>query len=73
MPGDAALVEQARAGIAVLNARYGSEPAAQGGPFCMFHRERRWNEQEARWIGWERKRGKLHELNRWLRARPTRR
>ena len=34
----------------------------------MFHRERRWNEQEGRWIGWERKRGKLHELNRWLRG-----
>ena len=68
LPGDAALVEQARAGIGVLNARYGSEPGAQGGPFCMFHRERRWNEQEERWIGWERKRGKLHELNRWLRG-----
>ncbi len=68
LPGDAALVEQARAGIGVLNARYGSEPGAQDGPFCMFHRERRWNEQEARWIGWERKRGKLHELNRWLRG-----
>jgi len=50
-------VEQARAGIGVLNARYESKPGAQGGPFCMFHRERRWNEQEGRWIGWERKRG----------------
>ena len=68
LPGDAALLEQARAGIGVLNARYGSEPGAQGGPFCMFHRERRWNAQEGRWIGWERKRGKLHELNRWLRG-----
>ena len=68
LPGDAALLEQARAGIDVLNARFGGEPGAQGGPFCLFHRERRWNEQEGRWIGWERKRGKLHELNRWLRG-----
>ena len=68
LPGDAALLEQARAGIGVLNARFGGEPGPGSGPFCLFHRERRWNEQEGRWIGWERKRGKLHELNRWLRG-----
>ena len=38
------------------------------GRFCLFHRQRLWNAQEDRWIGWERKRGKLHELNRWLRG-----
>ena len=27
-----------------------------------------WNASEGRWIGWERKRGKLHELNRLLRG-----
>ena len=27
-----------------------------------------WNESQRRWIGWERKRGKLHELNRLLRG-----
>ena len=27
-----------------------------------------WNEGQGKWIGWERKRGKLHELNRWLRG-----
>jgi cyclic beta-1,2-glucan synthetase len=27
-----------------------------------------WNEGQQRWIGWERKRGKLHELNRLLRG-----
>ena len=68
LPGDAALLEQARAGIGVLNAHYGGDPDAPDGPFCLFHRERRWNEQEGRWIGWERKRGKLHELNLWLRG-----
>ena len=27
--------------------------------FFLFHRERRWNADEQRWMGWERKRGKL--------------
>jgi cyclic beta-1,2-glucan synthetase len=27
-----------------------------------------WNDREGVWMGWERKRGKLHELNRWLRG-----
>ena len=68
MPGDAELLEQQRAGIARLNERYAALEGATEGPFCMFHRERRWNSQESQWIGWERKRGKLHELNRWLRG-----
>jgi cyclic beta-1,2-glucan synthetase len=68
MPGDAALLEQARAGIGGLNTRYGGDTGRDSEPFCIFHRERRWNAQEGRWIGWERKRGKLHELNRWLRG-----
>src|SRR6185295_11832918 len=34
----------------------------------LLHRERRWNPQEQKWMGWERKRGKLAELNRLLRG-----
>jgi cyclic beta-1,2-glucan synthetase len=34
----------------------------------VLHRRRLWNEGEGKWIGWERKRGKLHELNRLLRG-----
>jgi cyclic beta-1,2-glucan synthetase len=64
--GDAALVAAAAAGIARLNLRYG--PAPGGARFLLLHRRRVWNESESRWIGWERKRGKLHELNRLLRA-----
>src|SRR5262249_6400923 len=54
-----------------LNAAHG--PAPGGGPrFLLLHRRRAWNEKEAKWIGWERKRGKLEELNRLLRgARDT--
>ena len=66
LPGDdEGLLDRLRAGIRGLNERYG---AGQEGRFCLFHRERRWNEREGVWMGWERKRGKLHELNRWLRG-----
>ncbi|MGA9850331.1 MAG: glucoamylase family protein, partial [Roseiarcus sp.] len=68
--GDAELVAVARDGIERLNQRYGPAPA--GPRFLLLHRRRVWNESEGRWIGWERKRGKLHELNRLLRgARDT--
>jgi cyclic beta-1,2-glucan synthetase len=36
--------------------------------FYLLHRKRLWNQSEGRWMGWERKRGKLHELNRLLRG-----
>nr|WP_198374723.1 glucoamylase family protein [Roseomonas rubea] len=66
MDGDAALLAAAADGIAELNRRYG--PAPGGDRFLLLHRGRRWNEGEGRWLGWERKRGKLHELNRLLRG-----
>jgi cyclic beta-1,2-glucan synthetase len=64
--GDAELVALAREGIEGLNRRYGPAPA--GPRFLLLHRKRVWNDSERRWIGWERKRGKLHELNRLLRG-----
>src|SRR5262247_1695244 len=66
-PDDDNLLGAARAGIAELNRRHGR---AAGGEarFYLFHRRRLWSESEQRWMGWERKRGKLHELNRLLRG-----
>ena len=64
--GDTALLAAAAAGIAGLNRRHGA--AADGDRFLLLHRRRVWNDGEARWIGWERKRGKLRELNRLLRG-----
>ena len=61
--GDDVLLEAAAQGIAHLNAKY-----APGERFMLFHRRRTWNESQQKWIGWERKRGKLHELNRLLRG-----
>ncbi len=64
--GDDALLAAARDGIAELNRRH--PHAHDGERFLLLHRRRVWNEGERRWIGWERKRGKLAELNRYLRG-----
>jgi len=61
-PSDAALLDQARAGIDALNLKFGSDR------FFLFHRDRQWNVGEHAWIGWERKRGKIEEFNRLLRG-----
>ncbi|MGA7673601.1 MAG: glucoamylase family protein [Rhizomicrobium sp.] len=63
---DDALLEVAAKGIARLNEHYGSAPG--GERFLLLHRRRLWNDGQKQWIGWERKRGKLHELNRLLRG-----
>jgi cyclic beta-1,2-glucan synthetase len=65
---DAALLEDAAKAIARLNVQYG--PAGDSQRFFLLHRRRSWNESESAWMGWERKRGKLHELNRLLRGAP---
>ncbi len=65
MPYDDALLAQAKAGIQALNEKYGK---SADGPFYLFHRTRSWNPSEGYWMGWERKRGKLVELNRLLRG-----
>jgi len=61
-PNDAALVEAARRRVDELNARHGADR------FFFFHRSRQWNARERRWMGAERKRGKLAEFNRLLRG-----
>ncbi|MDQ3349417.1 MAG: hypothetical protein M3545_15795, partial [Acidobacteriota bacterium] len=60
--GEEAILEAAARRIIELNDRHGA------GRFFFLHRERRWNAAEQRWMGWERKRGKLTELNRMLRG-----
>ena len=61
MPSDQPLLTQALAQVALLNAAY---PPAEGGAprFLVIHRGRRWCSTEGKWIGWERKRGKLEAL-----------
>lgn len=54
---DEPLLEAMTRCIEALNERHGGER------FFLFHRERKWSASEQKFIGWERKRGKLEELN----------
>jgi len=64
MPEDEALLETIIDGIEALNDRYQGDDGRR--PFYLFHRLRQWNPQEDAWMGWERKRGKLADFNRYL-------
>ena len=67
LPSDEDLLVTAAESIANLNRRHGPPPGG-GDRFFLFHRKRVWNEREQKWMGWERKRGKLHEFNQLLRG-----
>jgi cyclic beta-1,2-glucan synthetase len=62
---DRDLVDVCVALIEDLNSRYGSSGRT---PFYLFHRHRVYNPSEGRWMGWERKRGKLLDLNQLMRG-----
>lgn len=63
------LLELAGRYLDELNARHGKDGR---GPFHLLHRASRWNASEDRFMGWERKRGKLEEFNQLLRGeKPT--
>jgi hypothetical protein len=64
LPGDQLLLEVAQQRIEYLNRKYKRE---KDDLFFLFHRPRKWNPQENVWMGYERKRGKLSELNSLLR------
>ncbi len=65
---DQAILDAATAAVRELNDRWADE---WGDRFFLLHRERRWNAAEGVWMGWERKRGKLEELNTLLREPDT--
>ena len=70
LPEDELLVALARNRIADLNQKYRSSKSdVYSDAFFLFHRPRRWNTLERLWMGYERKRGKLAELNALLRGR----
>ena len=64
---DEPLLELAQLRIRELNQKYHG-PNAE--PFFLFHRPRLWNPLEQIWMGYERKRGKLADLNALLRGDP---
>ena len=66
-PDDDHLLSLVQDGIEKLNSKHGL--LTDGQPrFFLFHRKRLWNPSENKWMGWERKRGKIHEFNRILRG-----
>ncbi|HVR75020.1 MAG TPA: glucoamylase family protein [Planctomycetota bacterium] len=60
MPDDECLLAREIEAIESLNQRYGKDR------FFLVHRPRSWSESEQTWMGRERKRGKIEELNRLL-------
>lgn len=65
LPADESLVAQAAAGIDALNRRYAADRHDQ---FLLLHRHREWNTRDRVWMGRERKRGKLADLNAVIRG-----
>ena len=63
LQGEDALLQYARDSIAELNFKYGK---GRDDRFFLFHRKRTWNHRDKIWMGYERKRGKLAELNELL-------
>ena len=64
-PEDESSLRLAQKRIEELNDKYRKR---EGDTFFLFHRPRRWNPRERIWMGYERKRGKLAELNALLRG-----
>ncbi|MHB0939723.1 MAG: glucoamylase family protein, partial [Armatimonadota bacterium] len=64
LPHEHAHLEFAQRAVQALNAKYPSGETV----FYLFQRQRQWNAVAGRWMGWERKRGKLEEFNRLLRG-----
>jgi cyclic beta-1,2-glucan synthetase len=62
---ESSLLDLASDLIGQLNEKYADEKM---GSFFLFHRHRVYNPRERLWMGWERKRGKLMDLNNLLRG-----
>jgi len=65
LPGDEILTLHTKQKIVELNKKYCTDTHEL---FFLFHRSRSWNSTDKIWMGYERKRGKLGELNKLLRG-----
>lgn len=65
-PADEVLLNIARRGVQSLNTKYGNNDI---GPFYLLHRPRLYNKHDKVWMGFERKRGKLADLNHIVRGK----
>jgi len=62
-PNDEELLNHAKMRVKELNTQYATDSHQ---PFYFFLRRRQWNPSEGKWMGFERKRGKLMEFNHLL-------
>jgi cyclic beta-1,2-glucan synthetase len=67
MEEDDQLIRLVSERITELNEKY---PGENKDTFFLFHRPRKWNPKDRIWMGYERKRGKLSDLNSLLRGGP---
>ena len=63
LPGEDKLLEQLQKSISLLGEKFRSD---RKNIFYVFYRPRAFNQIEKKWMGWERKRGKLEEFNRLI-------
>ncbi len=68
LPGEEELQQLARHKMEDLNRQYG---AGKNEIFFLFHRPRKWNAIDKIWMGYERKRGKLGQMNALLLGKRT--
>ena len=66
MPEDKMLLQAVQHKIIALNRKYERKT---NDTFFLFHRPRIWNASEKKWIGYERKRGKLAALNQLIQGK----
>lgn len=64
---DELLLQHISKKITALNKKY---PRGSNDAFFLFHRPRKWNQKDRIWMGFERKRGKLSDLNSLIRGGP---
>ncbi len=65
LPEDAEIIRNALTRIEQLNKKY---PRKDASIFYFMCRKRQFNEKQQKWMGWERKRGAIIEINRVLRG-----
>ncbi len=65
LPEDNMLLQTVQNKIVALNKKYNRD---SNDTFFLFHRPRKWNKTEKKWMGYERKRGKLGQLNQLIQS-----
>ena len=63
---DEEIIEEGNKQVEKLNKKYTTQEKQDIPIFNFIYRERKWNESENSYLGWERKRGMLNQLNEYL-------